>query len=85
MLGNVVYLGMGTIKDKVWVEVSIHTDEQVAVISHNETRDQIHFTLKELESGGNQFVMYLTYNEALEISKQLSAFVKNNTSPKQNG
>jgi len=59
--------------NNVWKEYSICTDEQKATVQNNETMDGIILKFEEV-ADKRIFRMYLSYDEALELGKQIRQF-----------
>lgn len=60
---------------KVWVERRIYLEEQHITIQPNEGKDGVVLSITEGDLSHNSKV-YLSYEEALELSKQINDFVK---------
>ena len=58
---------------KPWKEITIHTEEQKATISHTPEQDSVMLTTSETDRSSS-FSTYLTYEEARYLASQLVAF-----------
>lgn len=56
---------------KPWKEVTILTEEQKAIIAPNPEMDGIVLTLCEVDEPKKYFGIYLSYDEAIELGKEL--------------
>lgn len=61
---------------KVWTERHIYFHlETKAMIAPNETQDGVVLTVAETVENRDKFNLYLSYQEAIELAKQLISFV----------
>ena len=64
---------------KVWKERHIYFDiDTKAIIAPNETQDGVVLTVAEIIENKDEFRVYLSYQEAKELAKQLVSFVEEN-------
>ena len=66
-------------EQKVWKERHIYFNiDTKAIISPNETQDGVILTVAETVENKYDFRVYLSYQEAKELAKQLVSFVDEN-------
>lgn len=63
---------------KTWTERRMFTEEQIVTIQPNEIKDGIIIKLNEISDLTNETRLYLTYQEAVELLKQIKGFIDDN-------
>lgn len=63
---------------KAWTERRLFTDEQIAAVQPNETQDGVILLITEATDLESQCRLYLSYDEAEMLAKQLKDFVMEN-------
>ena len=65
-------------QNKVYTERRLFTEEQIAAIHFNETQDGVILTICEASNRSDSRMLYLTYDEAIVLGKQIIDFVNEN-------
>lgn len=63
---------------KVWNERSVWTEDQVVRVTPNETQDGVILQINEEADKNFECSLYLTYEEAKMLAKQINDFVSDN-------
>jgi len=69
---------------KVWNERSICTDDQLVRIMPDDDQDCVIIQIHELSSGESECQLFLSYEEAKMLAKQISGFVDDNLTDTKN-
>jgi hypothetical protein len=64
--------------NKVWNERRLFTEEQIATVQLNETQDGVILKVNETTDEKFECRLYLSYDEAKMLAKQLNDFVSDN-------
>ena len=64
--------------NKVWNERRLFTEEQIATVQPNETQDGVVLKINETNDEKFECRLYLSYDEARMLAKQLTDFVSDN-------
>ncbi|NPD45880.1 hypothetical protein [Lentimicrobium sp. S6] len=64
---------------KVWNERSIWTEDQVVRVKPNQTQDGVVLQINEEADKNFECRLYLTYEEAKLLAKQINDFVSDNS------
>jgi tRNA G18 (ribose-2'-O)-methylase SpoU len=65
-------------QNKVYTERRLFTEEQIATIHSNETQDGVILTISEASYKSDSRMLYLSYDEAIVLAKQITDFVNEN-------
>lgn len=65
-------------KDKIWNEFRLFTEEQIATIQPNETMDGIIFKIEDAADRFSESRLYLSYKEAKKLSELIEIFINEN-------
>lgn len=66
------------IMTKVWNERSIWTEDQVVRVKPNETQDGVVLQINEEADHDFECSLYLSYEEAKLLAKQINGFISDN-------
>lgn len=64
--------------NKVWNERRLLTEEQIVTVQPNETFDSVVLMITEAADKNDNCYLYLSYDEAKMLAKQLNDFVDDN-------
>lgn len=64
--------------NKVWNERRLLTEEQIVTVQPNETFDSVVLMITEVADKNDNCRLYLSYDEAKMLAKQLNDFVNDN-------
>jgi hypothetical protein len=63
--------------EKPWIETSLYTEEQIATVCHNETKDAVVIKVEE-QNDKHATRLYLSYDEAFHFANAILDFVRKN-------
>ncbi len=70
--------------EKVWNERTICTDDQLVRITPNDDQDCVVIRIQELDDDKKESQLFLTYEQAKMLAKQMIGFVDDNIADIEN-